>query len=172
MTAILCWDVDGTLIDTSSTRDKLPRIDKPYAERTIEENDAMFAAWDEAIREGEFPPMPGAHALVKGVYAMRSDWHTVVLTARRVVLKDVTRAILDKHFPVLGRPPLLMRSADDTRISHVSKIERITEYRKQYPGAPLYIVDDDPLMEDACADKRDRFIYVGDAKNMMVGEKK
>lgn len=156
---ILAWDVDGTLIDTSGAK---PKNDKPYIERTAEENAAVFAAWERAIAENEYPPVPGAHSLMRGVYAMRDDWHTVVLTARRVALKDVTRAALEKHFPMLTRPPLLMRPDDDTRDSHVSKISRITEYRKQFPGVPLYVVDDDPKMEDACADKRDRFIFVGE----------
>lgn len=177
MTALLAWDLDYTLIDTSSAKDKLPKSDKPYTARSVEENDAVFAAWDAAIVEGglDFPVMSGAHSLVRAINAMREDWHTVVLTARRVSLKDVTRAWLEHHMPTLAltngaRPPLIMRAMDDISASHISKIARIAEYRKQFPGAPLYIVDDDPKMEDACSERRDRFVFFGN--NEILMEKK
>ena len=139
--ALLVFDVDGTLCDSSSADGLLP----------VEwQSQQDFTAWYEAVRNTDFPPMRGAKAMVAALLANQPGADVYVMSARSVCVLDATEAWIARHFPELHGAKFWFRWEDDVLSSVESKMARLIVLADPTTYLQVTVVDDDEKMMAPC----------------------
>jgi|GEM_PF-4390782 hypothetical protein len=142
-------DLDGTMVDARN------RMSRAGPEPEIA-NVRAYRKWLKTIQSKELlatdPPVIGMLEVVQGL-AVQGDCKIVYLTSRDEVYRDVSRSWLKKFN--IGEHPLIMRSPNDKRPSHLFK-QAIIKSHLQIRDGFVVVIDDDQSgeLEKVCKEER------------------